>query len=293
MSELKKGTIIMAASYIWWGIMPLYWSLLSNLSGAEITAYRVAFSFLTIFIVLIFTRKLNVYRVIQDKRNLMLILFGSLMLAINWTVFIIAMSNGNLTEASMGYYINPLASILLGVIFLKERLDKGQAIALAIVTCGVIYYIITIGRIPVVSLTLAVTFALYGLYKKTMKMTSVQSFAVESTVLFPVSLTALVVIGMQDGLAFTQQGMGTDILIVLSGAATMIPLLLFSEGAKRIPLIRVGFLQYIAPTLMLVSNLILGDTFNLNQLVTFIFIWTGLAVYSFSNLRKRSVENAG
>ena len=293
MSELKKGTIIMAASYIWWGIMPLYWSLLSNLSGAEITAYRVAFSFLTIFIVLIFTRKLNVYRVIQDKRNLMLILFGSLMLAINWTVFIIAMSNGNLTEASMGYYINPLASILLGVIFLKERLDKGQAIALAIVTCGVIYYIITIGRIPVVSLTLAVTFALYGLYKKTMKMTSVQSFAVESTVLFPVSLTALVVIGMQDGLAFTQQGVGTDILIVLSGAATMIPLLLFSEGAKRIPLIRVGFLQYIAPTLMLVSNLILGDTFNLNQLVTFIFIWTGLAVYSFSNLRKRSVENAG
>jgi chloramphenicol-sensitive protein RarD len=292
-SELKKGTIIMAASYIWWGIMPLYWSLLSDLSGAEITAYRVAFSFLTIFIVLIFTRKLNVYRVIQDKRNLMLILFGSLMLAINWTVFIIAMSNGNLTEASMGYYINPLASILLGVIFLKERLDKGQAIALAIVTCGVIYYIITIGRIPVVSLTLAVTFALYGLYKKTMKMTSVQSFAVESTVLFPVSLTALVVIGMQDGLAFTQQGMGTDILIVLSGAATMIPLLLFSEGAKRIPLIRVGFLQYIAPTLMLVSNLILGDTFNLNQLVTFIFIWTGLAVYSFSNLRKRSVENAG
>ncbi|HPJ21258.1 MAG TPA: EamA family transporter RarD [Clostridia bacterium] len=293
MSELKKGTIIMAASYIWWGIMPLYWSLLSNLSGAEITAYRVAFSFLTIFIVLIFTRKLNVYRVIQDKRNLMLIMFGSLMLAINWTVFIIAMSNGNLTEASMGYYINPLASILLGVIFLKERLDKGQAIALAIVTCGVIYYIITIGRIPVVSLTLAVTFALYGLYKKTMKMTSVQSFAVESTVLFPVSLTALAVIGMQDGLAFTQQGAGTDILIVLSGAATMIPLLLFSEGAKRIPLIRVGFLQYIAPTLMLVSNLILGDTFNLNQVVTFIFIWTGLAVYSFSNLRKRSVENAG
>jgi len=292
-SELKKGTIIMAASYIWWGIMPLYWSLLSNLSGAEITAYRVAFSFLTIFIVLIFTRKLNVYRVIQNKRNLMLILFGSLMLAINWTVFIIAMSNGNLTEASMGYYINPLASILLGVIFLKERLDKGQAIALAIVTCGVIYYIITIGRIPVVSLTLAVTFALYGLYKKTMKMTSVQSFAVESTVLFPVSLTALAVIGMQDGLAFTQQGAGTDILIVLSGAATMIPLLLFSEGAKRIPLIRVGFLQYIAPTLMLVSNLILGDTFNLNQVVTFIFIWTGLAVYSFSNLRKRSVENAG
>jgi len=292
-SELKKGTIIMAASYIWWGIMPLYWSLLSNLSGAEITAYRVAFSFLTIFIVLIFTRKLNVYRVIQDKRNLMLIMFGSLMLAINWTVFIIAMSNGNLTEASMGYYINPLASILLGVIFLKERLDKGQAIALAIVTCGVIYYIITIGRIPVVSLTLAVTFALYGLYKKTMKMTSVQSFAVESTVLFPVSLTALAVIGMQDGLAFTQQGAGTDILIVLSGAATMIPLLLFSEGAKRIPLIRVGFLQYIAPTLMLVSNLILGDTFNLNQVVTFIFIWTGLAVYSFSNLRKRSVENAG
>jgi len=292
-SELKKGTIIMAASYIWWGIMPLYWSLLSNLSGAEITAYRVAFSFLTIFIVLIFTRKLNVYRVIQDKRNLMLIMFGSLMLAINWTVFIIAMSNGNLTEASMGYYINPLASILLGVIFLKERLDKGQAIALAIVTCGVIYYIITIGRIPVVSLTLAVTFALYGLYKKTMKMTSVQSFAVESTVLFPVSLTALAVIGMQDGLAFTQQGAGTDILIVLSGAATMIPLLLFSEGAKRIPLIRVGFLQYIAPTLMLVSNLILGDTFNLNQLVTFIFIWAGLAVYSFSNLRKRSVENAG
>lgn len=293
MTELKKGTIVMTTAYVWWGIMPFYWSLLSAISGAEITAYRVAFSFITIFIILIATKNLGVYRVVKDRKNLMMILFGSTMLAINWTVFMVAVSNGNLTEASMGYYIIPIISIFLGVIFLKEKLNKWQIIALVTVSLGVVYYIITVGRVPIVSLVLAVTFGLYGLYKKTMKMTSIQSFAVESTVLFPVSLIVLAVIQVKDGIAFTQQGIWMDILIILAGAVTMIPLLLFSEGAKRIPLVRVGFLQYIAPTLMLVSGLVLGGKFSTNQVITFIFIWTGLSVYTFSNIRKRRTQNAG
>jgi chloramphenicol-sensitive protein RarD len=290
-TELKKGTISMAASYIWWGIMPFYWSMLSALSGAEITAYRVTFSFITTFIILLVTKNLGVYRVVRDRKNLMMILFGSTMLAINWTVFMVAVSNGNLTEASMGYYIIPIVSIFLGVIFLKERLNKWQIIALVIVSSGVVYYIITIGRVPFVSLILAATFGLYGLYKKTMKMTSIQSFAVESTVLFPLSLIVLAVIQVNDGIAFTQNGLGMDILIILAGAVTMIPLLLFSEGAKRIPLVRVGFLQYIAPTLMLLSGFVLGGTFSIDQLITFILIWTGLAVYTFSNLSRRRLQN--
>ncbi|MBN2884213.1 MAG: EamA family transporter RarD [Clostridia bacterium] len=291
MTELKKGTISMTASYIWWGIMPFYWSLLSTLSGAEITAYRVAFSFITIFIILLATKNLGVYSVVKDRKNLMMILFGSTMLAINWTVFMVAVSKGNLTEASMGYYIIPIVSIFLGVIFLKEKLNIWQIIALIIVSCGVVYYIISIGRVPFVSLVLAITFGLYGLYKKTMKMTSIQSFAVETSVLLPLSLIVLVVIQVNGGIAFTRQGIGTDILIILAGAVTMIPLLLFSEGAKRIPLVRVGFLQYIAPTLMLLSGLVLGGTFNVDQLITFIFIWTGLAVYTFSNLGIRRLQN--
>lgn len=293
MTELKKGTISMTAAYIWWGIMPLYWSLLSNLSGAEITAYRVAFSFLTIFIILIISGKLDVFNVVRNRRNLLMVLFGSLMLGINWTVFIVSVSMGNVIEASMGYYITPIVSILLGVIFLKEKMNKWQSFALVFVSIGVIYYIFMVGRVPFVSLTLAVTFALYGLYKKKMKMTSIQSSSVETAVLFPISIAVLLIIGARNGIVFTQTGIGTDLLIIFSGAATMLPLILFSEGAKRIPMIRIGFLQYIAPSLMLVSSLILGGTISTHQLFSIALIWMGLAVYIFSIIKKGRLSYAG
>jgi len=292
-TELKKGTLLMTAAYVWWGVMPFYWNLLSDLSGVEITAYRVAFSFITIFIFLLIKGRLGLYRVVKDRKNILLILFGALMLGINWTVFILSVSNGNITEASMGYYITPIISIFLGMIFLKEKLNNWQIAAFLLVSTGVIYYIFSLGKVPFVSLILAVTFGLYGLYKKTMKMTSVQSFAVESAILFPVSIIALIAVQVNEGIAFTQQGILIDILIILSGAATMIPLLLFSEGTKRIPLVRVGFLQYIAPTLMLFSSLMLGGSFNINQIITFVLIWIGLAVYTFSNIRKERKQYAG
>ncbi|MCD6323030.1 MAG: EamA family transporter RarD, partial [Clostridiales bacterium] len=224
-----------------------------------------------------------------NRKKMMLITGGALLLAINWTLYIYAIGIGDYTQASMGYYINPIVSILLGMIFLKEKLTKWQIAALTLVSIGVIYYIISQGEVPLIALTLAVTFGLYGLYKKTVGLESIQSLTMETAILFPLSLVILFFIGTKDGFVFLNAGILANMFIIFTGIVTLGPLLLFAEGAKRIPLTRVGFLQYIAPSLMLVSGLILGNTFSIHQLICFIFIWMGLAVYTVSNIKKRGV----
>lgn len=293
MTELKRGTFAMTAAYLWWGIMPLYWNVLSHASSFEIIAYRISFSFVTALIFLALTKNFKVFKIIKDRKKMLLITGGALLLAVNWTVYIYAIGIGDYTQAGMGYYINPIVSILLGVVFLKEKLTKGQVVALALVSIGVVYYIISQGQVPVIALTLAVTFGLYGLYKKTAGLDSIQSLTMETTILFPISLAALFIIGGKDGIIFLNSGILPDIFIILAGIVTLGPLLLFAEGAKRIPLTRVGFLQYIAPSLMLVSGLILGEQFSVHQIICFLFIWAGLAVYTVSNIKKRGVVYVG
>jgi len=289
MSEVKKGTIAMTVAYLWWGLMPLYWNALSSASSFEIIAYRISFSFITALIFLAVTKNLKVFNIIKNRKKMLLITSGALLLAINWTIYIYAIGIGDYTQASMGYYINPIVSILLGMIFLKEKLTKWQIAALVLVSIGVIYYIISQGEVPLIALTLAVTFGLYGLYKKTAGLDSIQALTMETAILFPFSLAVLFFIGTRDGVVFLNAGLLPNIFIVLAGIVTLGPLLLFAEGARRIPLTRVGFLQYIAPTLMLVSGLILGNRFSIHQVICFIFIWAGLAVYSVSNIKRRGV----
>jgi len=292
MSELKKGTIAMAAAYFWWGIMPLYWNVLSAASSFEIIAYRVSFSFISVMIFIVITRRSGIFTILKNRKKILLIAGGALLIAINWTVYIYAISIGDYTQASMGYYINPIVSIVLGMIFLKEKLTRWQVVALVLVSSGVIYYIFSQGQIPLIALTLAVTFGLYGLYKKTAGLDSIQSLTIETGVLFPISLIVLWVVYRDTGILFTNGTLLSDIFIIFAGIVTLGPLLLFAEGAKRIPLTRVGFLQYIAPSLMLVSGLILGNKFNIHQLICFIFIWAGLTVYTISNIKKRRIAYA-
>ena len=293
MSELKKGTIAMVVAYLWWGVMPLYWHVLAEASSFEIIAYRISFSFITALIFLAVTKNLKVFRIIKDRKKMLLITGGALLLAINWTIYIYAIGIGDYTQASMGYYINPIVSILLGMIFLKEKLTKWQIVALVLVSIGVIYYMFSQGQVPLIALTLAVTFGLYGLYKKTAGLDSIQSLTMETAILFPISLALLLLIGSKGGVLFLNSGIWQNILIIFAGIVTLGPLLLFAEGAKRIPLTRVGFLQYIAPSLMLISGFILGNKFSIHQMICFMFIWAGLAVYTISNTKKGRIAYAG
>ena len=286
MTDLKKGTIAMTAAYLWWGIMPIYWHVLGDASSFEIIAYRVTFSFISLLIFIALTKRPGIFKIMKNRKKMFLIIVGAFLLAINWTIYIYAISIGDYTQASMGYYINPIVSIFLGMVFLKEKLTKWQIIALTLVSIGVIYYVFSQGQVPILALTLAVTFGLYGLYKKTIGVESIQAMTIETGVLFPISLIVLWVVHNNSGILFTNGTVLSDIFIILAGIVTMGPLLLFAEGAKRIPLTRVGFLQYIAPSLMLVSGLILGSKFTIHQVICFIFIWAGLAVYTFSNIRK-------
>ncbi|MBN2558478.1 MAG: EamA family transporter RarD [Clostridia bacterium] len=293
MTDLKKGTAAMAAAYLWWGLMPFYWFFLNGIPSIEIIAYRILFSFITVLVFLAATKNLKVFGVLRDWKKGLLIAGGALMLAINWTVYIYSISIGLYSQASMGYYLTPIVSILLGLIFLKEKMTRKQTLAFMLVSIGVAYYIFTQGFVPYISLVLAATFGTYGLYKKTAGLTSAQSMALETGFLLPAGLAVLAVIQSGKGMALASGGFTTVILIMLAGVMTLIPLILFSEGAQRIPLVRVGFLQYIAPSLMLFAGLVLGEKFNINQLVCFVFIWSGLAVYTASNIKKGRDKDAG
>ncbi|HPS57353.1 MAG TPA: EamA family transporter RarD [Spirochaetota bacterium] len=278
-----RGTILTAVSFALWGVLPGYWKMLAAVPALQIVGHRTIWTCLFAFLLIIITGKLYAVREALSKRGTrMLIMAGSLMIAINWLIYIYAVNSGNIVQASLGYYINPLVSILLGMAVLRERLSTPQISAFLLAACGVLYMTFSLGSFPWISVALAVSFALYGLVKKSTGVDSVSSLAIESIFLAPVALPAAT--GFLSG-AFVPFGstMLTGVLLVSGGVVTGLPLYLFAEGAKAIPLSRVGFLQYISPTLsLLIAVFIYGESFTLVHAVSFGFIWTGLFVYTAS-----------
>ena len=278
-----RGTILTAASFALWGVLPGYWKMLAAVPALQIVGHRTIWTCLFAFLLIIITGKLYLVREALSKRvTRLIIMAGSLMIAINWLIYIYAVNSGNIVQASLGYYINPLVSILLGMAVLRERLTALQIAAFILAGCGVLYMTFSLGSFPWISVALAVSFALYGLVKKSTGVDSISSLAVESMFLAPVALPAAA--GLLNGV-FIPFGntMLTCFLLVSGGVVTGLPLYMFAEGAKSIPLSRVGFLQYISPSLsLLIGVFIYGESFTAVHAVSFGFIWTGLLVYTVS-----------
>jgi len=277
--EVQKGSILILIAYGLWGFFPFYWVQLAEVSSIEIIAYRILFSFITCFFYLVHKKQVYVINVFKDKKKMLKFTVISLLLFVNWFVFIYAVSQGKILDAGMGYYLNPLISILLGMLFLKEKLNKFQIAAFILATIGIIYYIFSIGEIPYIAITLGTTFGLYGLFKKKTKISGIHSMSIETMILTPIAIGVLLFIGRNNHIAIFSGQLKTIIFIVLAGIVTLTPLVLFAEATKRIPLIRAGFLQLIAPTLMLFSGLVMGEVFTINQIISFSFIWIALILY--------------
>ncbi|MBN2853662.1 MAG: EamA family transporter RarD [Clostridia bacterium] len=283
--EVRKGSIFIITAYILWGFFPLYWAQLSDVSSIEIIAYRILFSFLMCFVYLVFKKELSVFAVFKNGRATLQILLISSLLFINWFTFIFAVTNNMVIDAGMGYYLNPLVSILLGIIFLKEKLGKLQIAAFTLAAMGLIYYVIAMGVIPYITIILGTTFGLYGLFKKKSTLSGIHSMSVETAILTPVSLLILFLISKDSSIALVSGHAKTVVFVILAGIVTLAPLILFAEATKRIPLVRVGFLQLIAPTMMLITGYIMGEEFSLNRIISLAFIWGALVLYTISIIK--------
>lgn len=297
-NEQVLGGLAAAGAYFLWGIMPIYWKLIDGATAGEVLAHRIIWSFVFMLIILLITKSMprllsDIRELLAAPKRLMIIIGASLAITINWYIFIWAVDQGHIVQASMGYYINPLLSVLLGVLFLKEKLTMWQIVSFVLALIGVLIMTFQAGNFPWISLSLALSFGLYGLLKKTVHLRAMTGLTIETFVATPFALLFLIQFDTSTSHSFTLAKPGLALLLMGAGVITAIPLLLFAAGANRISLAMVGFFQYIAPTIMLIlGTLLYHEPFDNEHLLSFILIWISLILFTLARTKWFvSVEN--
>ncbi|MBX8537265.1 EamA family transporter RarD [Pseudomonas cichorii] len=289
----RRGYILGLSAYIIWGLFPMYFKLLAAVPALEIIIHRAIWSALFGSLLLLFWKHPGWWRELREnpKRLAVLALSGSL-IACNWMVYVWAVNNGRMVEASLGYYINPLVNVLLGMLLLGERLRRLQWLAVLLAAAGVAQQVWQVGNLPWVSLILPLTFGFYGLIRKKAPVAALPGLVVETWMLVPLALAWLLL----NPIAQTAQPefwtTSQALWLAAAGPVTLVPLVCFNAAARHLPYTTLGFLQYIAPTLVLaLAVLLYGEHLNTSTIVTFVFIWAGLAIYSIDawlSLRRRT-----
>jgi chloramphenicol-sensitive protein RarD len=281
----KRGVIYAIAAYGAWGLIPLYFKAVANVAPVEVLAHRALWSFAMLAVlVALLGRWIELGRELRSGKLLVMLGLSTVFIAANWLVFIYAVVSGQVLQASLGYFINPLVNVLLGVLFLGERLRSRQTLSILLAVVGVLVLAGFVGEVPWIALTLALTFGLYGLMRKIMPVDGLVSLTVETLAMMPVALAYLACLGTtRHG---TEGGLGTLGLLALSGPVTTVPLLFFGAAARRLRLSTMGILQYISPTLQfLLAVVAFGEPFSTAQIVSFACIWTAIAVYTADSYR--------
>ncbi|TVY10558.1 EamA family transporter RarD [Paenibacillus cremeus] len=289
---MNRGIIYAVLAYVAWGLLPLYWKLFASLSSWEILGHRVLWSFVFVALLLLIGKRFReLMAVLRQKSTLFPVIWSSLLISANWLIFIWAVNNGHIVETSLGYYMNPIINVLLGVLFLKERLHPAQWLSIGLAFVGVLVLAVSYGAFPWISISLALSFGLYGLAKKRMKLDPMLSLGGETVVVLPLAVLYLSFIGVQGQTHVGALDAGRLILLLLSGAATAMPLFWFAQAAKRLTLSTVGFIQYIGPSISLVLGVLLfKEPFTPVHMVCFSLIWGALVLFTWSSFRgSRSV----
>ena len=288
MSEgARRGIGLGLGAYLIWGVLPLYFKLLGGVAASEIVAQRVLWSVLLLGVLILATRHLGRLRAaLRDPRAVRLLLVSALLIGANWLIYVWAINARHVLETSLGYFLNPLVNVLMGVVLLKERLTRAQGLAVALAAAGVAVLAVGAGTGLWISLGLALTFASYGLLRKIAPVESLEGLAVETMILAPIALAWLGWLTRSGALAFGRDPVESG-LLALGGVITALPLLLFAAAARRLKLSTLGLLQYIAPTIQfLLAVLVFGEPLTPAHLICFAAIWTGLAIYAADGLRR-------
>lgn len=279
-ADRRVGTLAGVAAYSLWGVFPLVFHLVREVAPAEILGHRIVWSFVVVAVLLAVQQERHWLRRVRAMPGaLRRLAVAALLIAVNWLVYIWAVNNDHVVEAALGYYINPLISVALGVVVLKEHLRRPQVVALAFGAASVVVLTVAYGNVPWISLVLACSFGGYGFLKKAAPVGAVTSLAVETLVLVPAALVCLVVLGLRGDLSFLHGSVGRDVLLVSLGVVTAVPLLLFGTAASRIPLSLLGLLQYLTPTLQLLCGvLVFHEPMPPERIAGFVLVWIALAV---------------
>lgn len=279
--DYKLGVVYTTVSYIIWGFLALYWSELSAVKPWTIISYRVFMCFISVLVMTVLLhKKEGLLEPLKNKKTVLILFLSGVLITVNWSVYIWALTNNHVLDASMGYYINPLVSMIFGILIFKEKPNKYALMAIGLAFLGVLIMIIKFGTVPYVALILAFSFGIYGVFKKLVQVPSLVALLYETFIVFPIAMVYLIYIEINKTGVIGHVNLKEGILILFSGIATALPLYLFAIGAKRIKLSTVGFLQYIAPTMMfLIGIFVYKETLNQGTLTGFIFIWAGIIVF--------------
>ncbi|GAK40813.1 EamA family transporter RarD [Paenibacillus urinalis] len=291
---MNSGLVNAIIAYIMWGVLPLYWKLFDNVPAGEVLSHRVVWSFVFMGILVALQRRWGDMKRIVASRTLLLSLTASgLLIAVNWLIFIWAVNDGHVVETSLGYYLNPLLNVLLAVVFLREKPNRGQWFAIAIAGAAVLIIAIDYGRFPWIAISLAVSFGLYGLAKKKIAQDASVGLLSETAVVLPIALGYWVYLAATGKTTAWTLPAHTFIELLLSGVVTALPLLFFARAAARMPLSTLGFVQYIGPTIMLLlSVFVFKESVSPVLLVGFALIWVALVVYAAASIRSTKLAKA-
>ncbi len=282
----KTGLAYGITAYVWWAIAPVYFKLVSDIGAMDILSHRVLWSFVIVIALILVMGKLPVLiKVLRSPKSLVALAASTALIAANWGTFIYAVNSDQMLSASLGYYINPLISIIIGMVFFKDRLDRAKQIAAALCVAAVVFEVIQFGRLPWIALALAFTFAFYGLVRKKLAVDSFTGMALETLLMLPFALMQLKWSSDPMSNMFAND-IWTNVLLFAAGPVTMVPLMLFAAAANRVSLVTLGFFQYIGPSgIFLLAVFAYGETFSPSKFITFGLIWAALLVLVFSSLR--------
>ena len=285
----KKGILYAIGAYAFWGLFPIYWKQLETIPALQLIGHRIGWSFILLFLFILITRQWKNFRSAAfSSKTFRIYLIAAILISVNWFTYVWAVNNNFVVETSLGYYINPLFSVLLGVIIFRERLRLLQWIPIALTAIGVIYLTFHYGSFPWIALTLAFTFGLYGLIKKLAPLNSLYGLTLETGILFIPALAYLSYSEFVGQGAFLHSGPLEDWMMVGAGLVTIIPLLLFASAAPRVPLTTIGVLQYINPTMQFLLGVFLyKEPFTHERLIGFSIVWAGLILFWLEGLYAR------
>jgi len=295
-SEDRRGFVLGFAAYVLWGVFPLYWPLLEPAGAIEILAHRVLWSLAVVVLLVVLTqRRAQLRALFADPRRLVLLTGAAAVIAVNWGTYIWGVNNHRVVETSLGYFVNPLVTVLMGVFVLGESLRRLQWLAIGIASVAIVGITIEYGRLPWVALVLAFSFGTYGLIKKVAGVEAIESLTYETLALAPLAAAYLIVLGARGDGHFTTSGVGHAVLLATTGIVTAIPLLMFGAAAIRVPLTTIGLLQYLAPVLQfLLGVFALNEQMTTWRWIGFALVWVALAIFTFEALghRRRQLELA-
>ncbi len=282
---MNKGVLYGIVTYILWGFFPIYWKFLHQVPALQVIGHRISWSFILLVAILLVTRQWKDFQSTALKPKVLgIYAIAGVLLTINWLVYVWGVNAGFIVETSLGYFINPLLSVLLGVVFLRERLRPMQWVPVGIAAIGVIYLTFVYGRLPWIALALAFSFGFYGFVKKLSPLGSLYGLTLETGIVFPIALIYLLFVEVNGTGAFAHDSAFVTALLIGAGAVTTIPLLLFASAAKQIPLSLVGLLQYIAPTLQfLIGVFLYKEPFDQSHLIGFGIVWVALIIFVVEN----------